>query len=230
MNHHFWRIPTISLFALALLVGSVTIRHNRLSAQEPIHVLYLPFASKQSDSCYLSEAERKLAALFQSSPQQQRATPTCHPILAQVARARAMDMAQHNYFDHVNPNGDGPNELVKQAGYELPTYYSSGRRANNVESLAAGYQTAASVWEGWLASSAHRVHVLGEDDFYGDQVEFGVGHAFISTGNDYGHYWVLITAQPQSMVRAASSQQVAAMGIRVCTAVATEDDQFSCHE
>jgi uncharacterized protein YkwD len=35
------------------------------------------------------------------------------PILTSVARARAEDMAHRRYFSHVNPDGLGPNFLVR---------------------------------------------------------------------------------------------------------------------
>jgi hypothetical protein len=44
-----------------------------------------------------------------------------------------------------------------------------------------------------MGSPPHRRHLLGETDFFADQVEYGVGYV---SGGDYRHYWVVITAQP----------------------------------
>jgi uncharacterized protein YkwD len=52
------------------------------------------------------------------------------------------------------------------------------------------YTTAAEVWEAWKNSPAHRTHVLGEDRFFADEVDYGMGYAENSTSK----YWVIITA------------------------------------
>jgi uncharacterized protein YkwD len=128
-----------------------------------------------------------------SHPDQGRVSPTCHPILAQVARARAEDMRDRAYFSHTNPDGCGPNYLVTQAGYVLPAYYSTAPPANNIESIAAGYPTPTAAWQGWLSSPPHRAHLLAENDFFARQVEYGIGYA---SGGPYQHYWVVLTAEP----------------------------------
>lgn len=39
--------------------------------------------------------------------------------LAEVAEYRAKDMAKRGYFDHVSPEGYGPNYFIEEAGYHL---------------------------------------------------------------------------------------------------------------
>ena len=46
---------------------------------------------------------------------------------------RALDMGTRRYFSHVNPDGYGPNYLVQQAGYALPSFYGQEPDANNIE-------------------------------------------------------------------------------------------------
>jgi uncharacterized protein YkwD len=139
--------------------------------------------------------EAGLAELLRSHPQQQRPAFAYNPILARVAHERAADMAARGYFGHTNPDGLGPNALVRQAGYLLPSYYGTEPTANNIESIAAGPSTAEGVLQLLLNSEAHRTHILGLHEFYAAQVEYGIGYV-AAPGSKYGHYWVIITAQP----------------------------------
>lgn len=150
-----------------------------------------PTLSRGCDA--LNDDEQSLGDIIQDSPSQQRDFMACNPVLASVARDRARDMAVRDYFGHTNPDGIGPNTLVRAAGYNLPSFYASSADGNNIESIAAGYRSAEEAFEGWLNSPGHRVHMLGEMDFYKDQVEFGVGY-YYSENSTYKHYWVLLSA------------------------------------
>ncbi len=155
---------------------------------------YLPFIAAYP-SCVPNPQEEAIARYMIEHPDQRRPSLTCHPILARVARERAEDMARRHYFSHVNPDGYGPNYLVRQAGYVLPSYYDTSPTANNIESIAAGYPTAEAVWNGWMNSSGHRTHLLGLHPFFAEQIEYGIGYAYDPT-SPYVHYWVVITAKP----------------------------------
>ena len=113
-------------------------------------------------------------------------------------------MAARNYFDHTNPDGNGPNFLVKQAGYTLPNWWDGSRAANNIESISAGYETAAAAWEGWMQSPPHKTHLLALDDFYRNQTSCGVG-VVRDPRSSYKVYWVVITAPPMSAQSGAES-------------------------
>jgi uncharacterized protein YkwD len=143
--------------------------------------------------CQLTEQESALAAIMTTHPDQGRDALNCNPILAQVARARAEDMARRAYFDHVNPDGFGPNYLVRLAGFPLLSWYDQRPEANNIESIAAGYETAAQAFAGWIESPQHRLHVLGQEAFYAGQEMYGVGHFYLE-GSPYGSYWVVLSA------------------------------------
>lgn len=142
----------------------------------------------------LTAEEAALARLYETSPRQRRRRMRCDPALARVARARAWDMGTRRYFKHINPDGEGPNRQVERAGYPLPPTYKTGRRANNVEVIAAGHDTAEEAWTAWVKSRHHRAHVLGTDEFFRDQTDYGVGYANVP-GSRYGTYWVLISAR-----------------------------------
>ena len=142
----------------------------------------------------LNAEERSLAKLFEKDRGQKRRTMRCDPVLAYVARMRALDMAERGYFDHVNPDHDGPNVLIERAGYVLPSFYSRSRTANNVEVIVAGRPTADAAWTAWLKSRHHRPLALGTDRFYREQTDYGVGFAQVPNSR-YGSYWVLISAR-----------------------------------
>ena len=163
---------------------------------EDDHLIYLPIISKPP-ACTLNAQESAIAELAINNPDQERQNMTCNSTLAEVARARALDMGQRDYFSHVNPDGHGPNFLVSQAGYTLPNGWTSPATLNYIESIAGGYITAQEAWDAWLNSSGHRAHVLGEDPFWAAQTNYGIGYAYVENSS-YRHYWVFISAPPQS--------------------------------
>jgi uncharacterized protein YkwD len=143
--------------------------------------------------CGLSSEESAIEDRMVAESGQQRVSPVCDPILSQVARARARDMALRDYFSHTNPDGKGPNLLVREAGYALPDWYGDEQDANNIESISAGHPTADAAWQAWLNSSSHRIHVLGTEPFYAEQVAYGVGY-YYNPNSTYHHYWVFLSA------------------------------------
>ena len=150
-----------------------------------------------------AELEQRLASLMKRAADQRRSSLTYNSILARVARQRAYDMGQRNYFGHVNPDGIGPNYLVTQAGFVLPDFYGKGRSSNDIESISAGRRTPEEVWDSWMNSTGHSTHLLGQSDFYAEQVEYGVGHAYVPASR-YRHYWVIITAKPGESVNSSA--------------------------
>ncbi len=177
------------------------------SAGNSNKALFIPVAMNDADNatatsslvtppCQLNTEEQKILDLMQASSEQKRPTLVCNAILAQVARARAQDMADRNYFGHVNPDGYGPNYLVVAAGYTLPDFYSQSLNSNNIESIAAGYASSEDTWDALLNSEHHRTHVLGLDSFYAEQTDIGIGYVSVDN-SEYVRYWVIITARSQ---------------------------------
>jgi hypothetical protein len=169
-----------------------------------------------------SELEEKIADLMKRDNNQRRSSLTSNVILARIARERAYDMGKRNYYDHVNPDGIGPNYLVTHAGYDLPDFYGNLKSSNNIESIAAGSETAEDVWNSWMHSTPHRTHILGLNDFYAEQVEYGIGHAFVADSK-YQHYWVIITAKPRQrgVSEETSGQTTVLSGDDACYGTAT---------
>ena len=94
--------------------------------------------------------------------------------LANSALGHSVDMANRQFYDHVNPDGDDPFARMLAAGYG----------ENGGENIAVGYESVALVMEAWIDSPGHRANLL-EPGF----VDFGEGHI---TGEYMGSpaiYW-----------------------------------------
>lgn len=155
---------------------------------------YLSPSAAEPGPCDLNREESALARQLTESRLQRRGHLVCNPRLVAFARARARDFAERGYFSHVTPDRVGPNDLLRNWGYELPDYYSRGL-SNNVEAIAGGLTGPEAVWEALLASDAHRVHLLGELSFYREQDEFGVAY-YYDPDTPHTHYWVVVVARP----------------------------------
>ncbi len=77
------------------------------------------------------------------------------PRLRRAARRHARDMAARGFFAHESPEGVGPHERIRRAGY-------SGARLTG-ENLARGEREAgapSAIVDGWMHSPGHRANVL----------------------------------------------------------------------
>ncbi len=90
-----------------------------------------------------------------------------------AADSHSEDMASRNYFDHDSPEGEGPSDRARAAGYP----------SGVGENIAAGYDTAEDVMAGWMKSAGHRANI--ERCSY---TELGVGYANVE-GSKFGSYW-----------------------------------------
>jgi uncharacterized protein YkwD len=193
------RLPLV--IGMALIALAVAFAPQQAMAQS--FQIFVPMVSTEGsgpggtsgsvEACGLNAEESSVAQMVVSHASQERDNPVCNPILAQVARGRARDMALRGYFSHTNPDGKGPNLLVREAGYLLPDWYGDESGANNIESIGGGYTSPDGVWQGWLDSEKHRVHVLGTQSFYAGQNAFGIGYYF-DPNSPLKHYWVFISA------------------------------------
>lgn len=192
------------LLAITLLVGtswSVVAQSTTMNQFLPLVATDPSRANptQQPATCEFSSSTQELATLFKTDSGQMRPTMTCNPILMQVAQERAEDMATNDYFGHVNLSGQGPNYLVRDAGYDLASFYSTTVGANEIESIVAGVTNSAGVaWEQWLQSSSHRPHVLGLSSVFQQQRDYGIGYVY-DPSSRYKRYWVLITAEPATL-------------------------------
>lgn len=92
--------------------------------------------------------------------------------LAELARAHSKDMAERNFFDHYNPDGESPFDRMKAAGIQ---YMAAA------ENVAAGQASPEAVMDSWMNSQGHRANILNPK-----LEELGVG---LARGGGYGIYW-----------------------------------------
>jgi uncharacterized protein YkwD len=100
------------------------------------------------------------------------------PELTTAARGHSQDMADHNYFNHIDSNGNTPQVRDQLAGYP---------GLGGTENIAAGYATAEDVVMGWYnetpPNDGHRLNLLNCS-----LTDIGIGYA-INPSSDYGSYW-----------------------------------------
>lgn len=96
--------------------------------------------------------------------------------LSQVAEAHSQDMVDRHFFSHTNPDGDGPDDRLNDAGY----FGAWG------ETIGAGsiYASPAGMFSGWMNSSGHQEIMLSANYNI-----VGLGYV---TGGDYGYYWTAV--------------------------------------
>ncbi|MFG2653477.1 sigma-70 family RNA polymerase sigma factor [Streptomyces sp. NPDC048436] len=118
-------------------------------APEPTRTSAVPQAPQApAGTSYSQEVTRLVNA--------ERAKSGCGPVtlnskLGKAAQGHSDDMAQRDFFDHTNPDGEDPGDRVTAAGYKWTTYG---------ENIAAGQRTPASVMDSWMNSSGHRANIL----------------------------------------------------------------------
>ena len=102
--------------------------------------------------------------------------------LANVALGHASDMAEKNYFEHVDPAGQSPADRVRATGYSEKLVG---------ENIAYGPKSVDEVVQGWLDSPGHCENIM--DPRF---VEMGIG---LAPGHvKRGLYWVQVLAEPRA--------------------------------
>lgn len=152
--------------------------------------IWFPFIFSQTNTrCKMDPLADRLLELLIKDPEQKRSGVYCDRTLVQVAQHRAQDMQNRRYFDHKDPEGHYPNFWALQFGCKLPPYYPPN--GNSIESIALNYPTVEAAWLALKISPGHRMHILGEHDFYKEQKAAGVA---VSIGQ-YGLIYVILTAK-----------------------------------
>jgi hypothetical protein len=122
--------------------------------------------------------------------------------LAKVAEAKALEMAQKNYFSHTNKAGKGINILIHEAGYTLPADWIKPKSNNYFESIAAGKENGIEAIKQLLIdkgvpSLGHRKHLLGSEDFNANLSDVGIGFVKGNEKTDYRSYCCVIIAKKE---------------------------------
>jgi uncharacterized protein YkwD len=92
--------------------------------------------------------------------------PSAGPLTMQAnltcaARMHSKDMYDRDFFDHTNPDGDGPGERIDDSGYDA---WGWG------ENIAWGQNSPAAVMQAWMDSDGHCSNIMN-----GSFTEVGVG-------------------------------------------------------
>ena len=104
--------------------------------------------------------------------------PRTHPLqphsaLQSAARAHSWDMGRRNFYGHQTPEGHGPSDRVRSAGYP-------GGAAENIH---VQVRMPHAVVDEWMRSAGHCRNFMNPN-----YREIGVGHAEVP-GSRYRHYW-----------------------------------------
>jgi uncharacterized protein YkwD len=103
--------------------------------------------------------------------------------LAGVASGHAIDMAEHNYFEHEDLTGKSPADRVRAVGY---------RETLVGENIAYGPQSVEEVVRGWLDSPGHCQNIM--DPRF---AQMGIAYSPGRTSRR-GLYWVQLLAEPRA--------------------------------
>jgi len=103
--------------------------------------------------------------------------------LTDVASVHARDMAEHNYFEHVDLAGQSPADRVRSVGY---------REKLVGENIAYGPETVDEVVQGWLDSPGHCENIM-DPRFAQMGIAVAPGRAL-----RHGLYWVQVLAEPRA--------------------------------
>ena len=74
-----------------------------------------------------------------------------HPEATDAAYLHSVDMDVRSFFDHTNPDGDGPGTRLREAGVNWGSYG---------ENIAEGQKTPQDVMAAWMDSDGHRRNIL----------------------------------------------------------------------
>jgi len=103
--------------------------------------------------------------------------------LTDAASAHALDMAEHNYFEHVDLAGQSPADRVRSVGYHEKLVG---------ENIAYGPKTVDEVVQGWLDSPGHCENIM--DPRF---AEMGIAVA-PGRSTRRGLFWVQVLAEPRA--------------------------------
>ena len=120
--------------------------------------------------------------------------------LAKVATAKATDMAQRDYFAHVDPDGNGINIKINEAGYLLSSSLLTDKSQNNFESLSGGATSPVAaikdlILDNGINPPGHRNHLLAIDTYWSDCYDIGIGFVQGSSSSSYISYCCVIIAK-----------------------------------
>jgi uncharacterized protein YkwD len=138
------------------------------------------FAPVRSDTpvadAALDAEEQAFLTLINNYRQQNGlSTLSSTPTMENAAVWMSGDMGANHYFSHTDSLGRDPWTRLCDFGYCYNTWKG--------ENIAAGYTTAAAVFDGWRNSPGHNANMLGANFNV-----IGIGRVY-TAGSPYGWYW-----------------------------------------
>ncbi|HEU4369013.1 MAG TPA: CAP domain-containing protein [Methylomirabilota bacterium] len=160
-----WREPDVDVGASAPAAPEAAPVRNRPD----------PRADHSARPPVMSPADQALARAVVALVNAERAKAKClavsaDPRLAAAAVRHSAGMVRQGHLSHTAPDGSGPWQRARAAGYPNPTG----------ENIAVGYRDARTVMAGWVTSKAHRATIV---DCRSRTV--GVGIARTTAGTPY---------------------------------------------
>ena len=119
--------------------------------------------------------------------------------LAAAARRKAQDMADRNYFGHIDPEGYGMNYFIQSAGYQLNSNWLTNKSMNYFESLSAGNSNPLKsiidlIKDEGVIGYGHRKHILAIDVFWKPCYDIGIGWGY-NAKSTYKTYCCVLLAK-----------------------------------
>lgn len=186
-----WLSGIFMLWLTALPVISPKTHVQRKEAKQAFHYIN---AFRANPEKYVTELGLSGLSGVTSTPLKWNRT------LARIAEQRAIDMARRDYFDHVDPDGYGPNYHIHTGGYALNPDWVKNRRTNNFESIGANHSSALEGVQAFIIGKGspgfmHRKHLLGMDDWNGSLEDIGIGFVRVPKGARYKSYLCVLIAK-----------------------------------
>ncbi|HPD18229.1 MAG TPA: CAP domain-containing protein [Candidatus Goldiibacteriota bacterium] len=134
-----------------------------------------------SQNNYVSNLEKEIMKLINQERIEHNLTPLkSDEKLYKIAKSHSQDMVKRNFTSHVTPDGLGPNDRAKKAGFNIKKQEKNGYRIGIGENI---YETQAMMEENgnvkyylektsivakkavdsWMASPGHRKNILSPD-------------------------------------------------------------------
>ncbi len=111
--------------------------------------------------------------------------------LAKAARWKVRDMAEKDYFSHIDKQGYGMNHHINRLGYTLEPDWLKPKRSNNFESIYGATQAMAPkmvikelIVDAGYKVPGHRIHLLGLDDWNASLTDIGIAFGTSTAKND----------------------------------------------
>lgn len=149
-------VPSLTTTPAATTPAATTTATPPPPTKSPAPAKAARSASAAAGSADAATEAMELEVIALTNAKRREAGCTVHlqanPKLTRAARSHSWDMVNTGYFNHQSPDGNGPGERLRAAGYD-----TSGGWAENI---ALGYPNARAVVQAWMESPGHRANIV----------------------------------------------------------------------